>query len=97
MATKKQSRSDRIETPLGKLAEAMAEIKAVQEEYEEWQGNLPENMQSGETASKLECVTSIDIDSHTDLDLSNIGDLEDISNTLAECEDADLPKGFGRD
>jgi len=88
---------EELEHPLSQLAEAMAEIRAVQEEYEEWQGNMPESMQSGATFEKLEAITQIDIDSHTDLDLSNISNLEEISDALDECENADLPSGFGRD
>jgi hypothetical protein len=44
---------------------------------------LPENLQDGATAEKLQTIVDINFDN--------------ISETLSEAEGADLPLGFGRD
>ncbi|MFA6094186.1 MAG: hypothetical protein WC986_14705 [Elusimicrobiota bacterium] len=67
-------------------------LKSVQEEYEEWQGNMNENLASSPTGEKLEAVTSIDIPSDIGAD-----DLDSAEAALDECEGADLPRGFGND
>lgn len=70
------------------------ELFALREEYEQWQADLPENLESSPTAEKLEAVV--------DLDLEYIGSsiTEAIDEARSLCEDAegvDLPLGFGRD
>lgn len=81
---------------LSPLNDALSTLREVKEEYEEWQGNLPESLQSSPVASKLEAVTSIDIPD--DVELNDLaGDSSDVENAIDECEGADLPKGFGRD
>jgi DNA repair exonuclease SbcCD ATPase subunit len=71
---------------LGDLQEAISELQSLQEEYQEWADNLPENLQSSALADKLQTIV--------DLDLSQIDQIEDLIN---EAESVDLPLGFGRD
>ena len=76
------------------LADAMQELHDVQQEYQDWLDNLPENLQSSALGEKLEAVTNIDIESLTSDPLSDWPSLEGV---LDEAEGADLPMGFGRD
>lgn len=62
---------------------ALEELEAIRAEYEEWRDNLPENLQGGALADKLNEVADLDIQSALD--------------TAQEAEGADLPLGFGRD
>jgi hypothetical protein len=86
-----------LEEELEKLTAAMSDLRAVQEEFEEWQGNLPESLQSTALGEKLEAVTGIRIDDYTATDLEHAADLFEIDSVLDEAEGADLPQGFGRD
>lgn len=55
-------------------------------EYQDWLDSLPENLQSGSLAEKLEAVCDLDLDT-----------LSDIQEAIQGAEDIDLPLGFGRD
>jgi len=68
------------------LSDAMEQLKEVQSEYADWQGNLPENLASSALAEKLDAVV--------DLDFDCLGDIESV---IDEAEAIDLPLGFGRD
>lgn len=72
------------------LREALDNLKEVQDEYQEWLDNLPENLQSGSLADKLNEVTGFDVEGAQ-------SSLDEIENTVQECDSADLPMGFGRD
>jgi hypothetical protein len=87
--------ADKLRLHIDELSACMADLRDIQEEFEEWQGNLPESLSSSPVAEKLEAVTSISID--TDLDLGDAIRLDEITSTLDDCEAADLPQGFGRD
>lgn len=80
---KGKSRSGRWAAALSQMREGLEELKMLQEEYADWQSNLPEGLDSGATAEKLEAVAELDFDSlETDID---------------EWESVELPRGFGRD
>jgi hypothetical protein len=78
------------QTALSDLQNALNSLKDVQEEYSEWRDNLPENLQSGNLADKLEQVVELDIE-------STIDSCDEIESALSDFESADLPLGFGRD
>jgi DNA repair exonuclease SbcCD ATPase subunit len=91
---KRQSRADRwseacstARTAVESLQSALEELKAVQEEYQEWLDNLPENMQGSAMGEKLEAVCGLSID----------GAADEVSSLVEEAEGAELPLGFGRD
>ncbi len=49
-------------------ADAVATLRVLQEEYQDWSDNLPENLQSTALAEKLEAVCEVDVD-QLDIDL----------------------------
>jgi hypothetical protein len=69
------------------LQTALDDLDSLRQEYEEWQGNLPENLQQSALAEKLQTIVDLDIDSAK----SSMDDL------LGELEAVELPRGFGRD
>jgi DNA repair exonuclease SbcCD ATPase subunit len=79
-----------VEEHRGALEAALEELKSIQEEYSDWESNLPENLQSSTLADKLSTVTGLDLE--PDLD-----DLDEVESLLSEAEGLDLPLGFGRD
>lgn len=84
MARKKQpSRGDRWHDAAGRALAALNDLIEVQEEYQEWRDNLPENLQGSALGEKLNDVADMDLESARD--------------TVEEAEAADLPLGFGRD
>jgi len=68
------------------LAAALDELKGIQEEFADWQTNLPENLAGSALGEKLDAVVNIDFDV-----------LGDVETALDEAEGAELPLGFGRD
>ncbi len=68
---------------VGNALDALQELKALQEEYQEWQDNLPENFQDSPVGEKLQTVADLDLDSALEV--------------VEEAEGLDLPLGFGRD
>jgi hypothetical protein len=70
---------------------ALEELRGVQEEYEDWLNNLPENLQSSALGEKLQTLVAISLD---DIDEPDFDSLE---GAAQECLDADIPLGFGRD
>lgn len=81
---------DAIETAKSEIETAFEDLKALQEEYQEWLDNLPEVSQGSATEDKLQIVTDLDLDVDPDV----FGDIEMV---LDEVEGVDLPRGFGRD
>jgi hypothetical protein len=77
------SRSAQWEAATADAAEALGRLQDLQQAYCEWRDNLPENLQSGILADKLDAVCEIDIDSAV--------------SVIEEAEGLDLPLGFGRD
>ena len=85
---------DGMANQLDNLDSAAAELKGVQEEYEEWKDNLPENLQSGALADKLDTVIELSIE---ELGVAIRDAIEEAQGVIAEAEAVDLPQGFGRD
>lgn len=80
---KKQTRGARWTAAAGKAQEALQELVELQQEYESWKDNLPENLNDSPVGQKLEEVCGLDLQSALD--------------TAEEAEGLDLPLGFGRD
>ena len=55
----------------------------LQQEYNDWKENLPENLASSALGEKLETIENLD--------------LESAQSTVDEAEGVDLPRGFGKD
>lgn len=68
------------------LREAVDELDSLRQEYEDWRDNLPESLQSSALGEKLEAICDLDFSA-----------LDDIETAVDEAENADLPRGFGRD
>ncbi len=81
-----------FETHIGTINDSLQALSDLKDEYQEWLDNLPEMAQSGTMADKLNDVCNLDI--HTDVDGD---DFEPAGDTFSECENADLPLGFGKD
>jgi hypothetical protein len=81
-------------TELDTFAAAMEELRSVQEEYEGWKDNLPENLASSPLGEKLEEVCSLDIEGAAD-NIRNA--LDEVQGNLESADGIDLPQGFGRD
>lgn len=82
-STKKQSRPQRWRDAVARAQEAIGDLVGLRDEYQEWLDNLPENLQSGNLAEKLQAICDLDLDG--------------AQSTIEECESAELPLGFGRD
>lgn len=82
-ATKKQTRSDRWNLAAGEAESGLASLLDVQQEYQDWLDNLPENLQNSALGEKLQAVCDLDIQGALD--------------TINEAQGLDLPLGFGRD
>lgn len=80
---KPKSRSARWSDACDAAMSALEDLRSVQEEYEEWKDNLPENLQQSALGEKLDSVCEIDI--------------EGAKDSVEEAQNADLPQGFGRD
>src|SRR5215469_12330344 len=76
------------------LQSAMQTLYEIQQEYQDWLDNLPENLENSALGEKLQAVCDIDIESLTDDPLASWTELE---STIEEADGADLPMGFGRD
>jgi uncharacterized phage infection (PIP) family protein YhgE len=87
----------------GEFNNALGELRDIQDEYQDWQSNLPENLQDSPVAEKLDAVMNIDLSVEIDEDLSWDNELEDklylddAEASLEEADSAELPLGFGRD
>lgn len=80
---KQKSRAARWSEAATKASDGLQELEDLRQEYEEWLGNLPENLQSSALGEKLQSVVDLDIQGALD--------------TVGEAEGLDLPMGFGRD
>lgn len=78
----------KIEDMQSELESAIEDLKGVQEEYQEWMDNLPENLQSTALYEKLSEVCNLDLDVELDFSVLDVFD---------EADAIDLPRGFGRD
>lgn len=80
---KQQSRSHRWSDAANRAEAALQDLLDIQQEYEEWKDNLPENLQQSALGEKLEAVCDLD--------------LQGAQDTISEAIDIELPMGFGRD
>lgn len=78
-----KSRVGRWQAACRDAKDALEELMAIQEEFADWQSNLPENFADSPLAEKLQAMV--------DLDLS------EALAAVEEADCADLPLGFGRD
>jgi hypothetical protein len=53
-----KSRADRLAVAESLVSEAASIVEELRDEMEEWQGNLPENLQSSDKASQIEDAIS---------------------------------------
>lgn len=88
VAKAQAARSD-LEDAKNVLVEAFGELEELRTEYEEWRGNLPENLEGSDLASKLDEVAG--------LDFSEEDDIGTMIEQVEAAENAELPRGFGRD
>lgn len=73
------------------LAAAFGDLEDIRNEYEDWQGNLPDNLQSSPLGEKLDAVVGLCFD----CDVEDA--MQEMSQVLDEAEAVDLPRGFGKD
>lgn len=78
-----QSRPARWADACQRAADALSDLRGIQEEYEEMKDNLSDGLTETPFGQKLEEVCGLNIESAVDL--------------VGECEGVDLPMGFGRD
>ena len=78
-----KSRVVRWQEAAGRAEDGLSELVEIQQEYQDWRDNLPENLESSNVASKLDEVCDLD--------------LESALETAQEAGGIDLPLGFGRD
>ena len=76
------------------LEAAAADLRSVQEEYENWKDNLPENLANSPLAEKLDAVCELQIEDIASNVESAVSEARDV---ISEAEGIDLPQGFGRD
>lgn len=91
------------------LEAALSDLNDLKSEYEEWQGNLPENLQSSALGDKLQTICDMNFEHEvpTDLELADLDeptwesiiefDLSEVESAIDDAEGADLPLGFGKD
>jgi hypothetical protein len=73
------------------LEKALLGLEDAQQQYQEWQDNLPENLEQSPVGEKLTAVCD-------DIDIAGASDtLGEIQETLQAADEANLPLGFGRD
>ena len=87
-----QSALDEMEALKQRVADAFEALNDLRSEYEDWHGNLPENLQQSALGEKLETIVGLDLD--VDVDSESFDDLR---SKLDGAEAADLPRGFGDD
>jgi len=73
----------------GELHEALATLTELKEEYQEWYDNMPEGLQGSATGEKLEELINWEFETEVDLD--------EYDELIGNAENADLPRGFGKD
>lgn len=90
---------EEAEEELTNARQALEELVSLQEEYEEWNYNLPEGLQSSHLGEKLEAIAYLDLQGALDALDDNFSDMDlgHIRYVAEEADSADLPLGFGRD
>lgn len=80
---KPPSRPERWADAVARASQALDDLIELQGEYQEWLDNLPENLQSSAVGEKLNEIVNLDI--------------EGAKSTIDDAENAELPRGFGKD
>ena len=80
---KTESRPDRWAEAVSDAQDALARLTELVEEYQEWRDGLPENLEQSATAEKLDAIADLGVDEAVAI--------------IETAQDADLPRGFGRD
>jgi hypothetical protein len=83
---------DEIGAAFDSLQEKIDALRDVQEEYQEWSDNLPENLEQSALGEKLQAVLDIELPE----DVKDYA-ITDIEEAIDQAEGAELPLGFGRD
>lgn len=81
-----------IESHLDELESAVEELKEVQQEYQDWRDNLPENLQQSALGEKLNEVADLDLE---DIASAVRDACAEAQGKIEEAEGMDLPRGFG--
>lgn len=89
-----QSALENVRTANADLTTALEDLRSIQEEYQEWRDNLPENLQNGTLGEKLEAVAELDVEGVSENVETACSEVEEV---ISEAESAELPQGFGRD
>jgi hypothetical protein len=71
--------------------DALEELVAIKEEYDDWSSNLPENLHSSELGMKLDAIAGITLDNLVE------PDFDSLETAAEDCLNAEIPLGFGRD
>lgn len=79
----KRTRTQRWQSAAELASRGLHELLEVQEEYAQWQDNLPESLQESALADRLAVVLELDVQYALDI--------------AEEAAVMDLPLGFGRD
>jgi hypothetical protein len=80
------SRAKRLQGAIDRIIDGKDELENLKSEYEDWQGNLPDNLQSSLIADKLDEAIGVFDDA-----ICNIDD------AIINLDGLELPQGFGRD
>ena len=81
-----KSRPERLAAAIADICEGRDQLQSLQEEYQEWRDNMPENLEGSTLAEKLDTVIDL---------IDTAGN--DIENAVNEVGEAELPRGFGKD
>ena len=83
---------DALEPAFMDLTSAFESLQAHKDDYAERLGNVPENLQSGEHAQRLQAIDEISLDADEDILAEFIEKLTTLEEQLDECANADLPR-----
>ena len=87
---------DEVEAKADELATALSDLYDIQQEYQEWKDNLPENVESSALGEKLDAVCDLSLDNNG-CGADIMGDWDSVVSAIEEAEQIELPMGFGRD
>ena len=83
---------DALEPAFMDLTSAFEALQAHKDDYAERLGNVPENLQQGEHAQRLQAIDEISLDADEDLLAEFTEKLTTLEEQLDECGAADLPR-----
>lgn len=82
-----------IQQALSDFNEHLTALRDLREEYEEWRDGLPENLQDSPTAELLNELVDESVGWFDELESA----YDTAESALSDVENAELPRGFGRD